>query len=206
MWLAGYPLRYGSGGESCALIGLEPGGVRNGNTRRETGSNYLISKLASMDALTMLLIDKGIITQQEFLQKIFEARVTYQRMLKYGRLQSGYLPVLFKPIDCDKSSLQRSHRVIVGIGDNERFGVAPELAPAQEIQPDLAPQGAYVTAPAGAAVARTKPDLRFAFGGYTRIWRNYRAANARPLFRFRHNDFGYGHSVLLTALHISADI
>ena len=52
----------------------------------------MISKLASMDVLTKLLIDKGIITQQELLQKIAEERATYQRMLKYGRLQSGYLP------------------------------------------------------------------------------------------------------------------
>ena len=41
----------------------------------------LISSLAQTDALAKLLIEKGIISQQEFLAKISEERATYQRML-----------------------------------------------------------------------------------------------------------------------------
>ena len=46
-----------------------------------TVSELLISSLAQTDALAKLLIEKGIITQQELLQKIAEERATYQRML-----------------------------------------------------------------------------------------------------------------------------
>jgi hypothetical protein len=46
-----------------------------------TIQELLISSLAQNDALSKLLIDKGIITQQEFLEKIAEERATYQRML-----------------------------------------------------------------------------------------------------------------------------
>jgi hypothetical protein len=41
----------------------------------------LISSLAQTDALSKLLIEKGIITQQKFSQKIAEERATYLRML-----------------------------------------------------------------------------------------------------------------------------
>jgi hypothetical protein len=40
-----------------------------------------VSSLAQSDALAKLLIEKGIITQQEFLQKISEERATYQKLL-----------------------------------------------------------------------------------------------------------------------------
>jgi hypothetical protein len=46
-----------------------------------TIQELLVSSLASNDALAKLLIEKGIITEQEFLQKISEERATYQRML-----------------------------------------------------------------------------------------------------------------------------
>jgi hypothetical protein len=45
----------------------------------------LVSGLAQTDALAKLLIEKGIITQKEFLQKISEERATYQRMLNPTR-------------------------------------------------------------------------------------------------------------------------
>ena len=45
----------------------------------------LISALASNDALAKLLIEKGIITQQEFLSKIADERAIYQRMLNPPR-------------------------------------------------------------------------------------------------------------------------
>jgi len=47
-----------------------------------TIEELLVSTLAQGDALAKLLIEKGIITQQEFLQKIAEERVTYQKLLK----------------------------------------------------------------------------------------------------------------------------
>jgi len=43
---------------------------------------FLVSSLAQTDALATLLIEKGIITQQEFLAKISEERATYQAMIK----------------------------------------------------------------------------------------------------------------------------
>ena len=42
----------------------------------------LVSSFAQTDALAKLLIEKGIITQQEFSAKILEERATYQAMLK----------------------------------------------------------------------------------------------------------------------------
>ena len=47
-----------------------------------TIQELLVSNLAQTDALAKLLIEKGIITQQEFLAKISEERATYQAMLK----------------------------------------------------------------------------------------------------------------------------
>jgi hypothetical protein len=46
-----------------------------------TTQELLISSLAQTDALAKLLIEKGIISQPEFLAKISEERATYQRML-----------------------------------------------------------------------------------------------------------------------------
>ena len=47
-----------------------------------TREELLVSSLAQTDALAKLLIEKGIITQQEFSAKILEERATYQAMLK----------------------------------------------------------------------------------------------------------------------------
>jgi len=41
----------------------------------------LISSLAQTDALAKLLIEKGVITKQEFLLRIAEERATYQALL-----------------------------------------------------------------------------------------------------------------------------
>jgi hypothetical protein len=46
-----------------------------------TIQELLVSSLASTDALAKLLIEKGIITEQEFSQKVSEERAIYQRML-----------------------------------------------------------------------------------------------------------------------------
>ncbi len=47
----------------------------------------LLSSLAQTDALSKLLIEKGIITQQEFLQKIAEERAVYQKTLNVHELE-----------------------------------------------------------------------------------------------------------------------
>ena len=47
-----------------------------------TMQELLVSSLAQTDALARLLIEKGIITKHEFLQKVSDERVTHQRMLK----------------------------------------------------------------------------------------------------------------------------
>ena len=41
----------------------------------------IVSSLAMADALVKLLIEKGIITQDEFMRKLSEERATYQRLL-----------------------------------------------------------------------------------------------------------------------------
>ena len=46
-----------------------------------TSEELAVSSLAQVDALAKLLIEKGIITKQELLQKISEERATYQAML-----------------------------------------------------------------------------------------------------------------------------
>jgi len=41
----------------------------------------LVSNLATSDALAKLLIEKGLITQEEFMRKLSEERATYQKLL-----------------------------------------------------------------------------------------------------------------------------
>ena len=51
-----------------------------------TMQELLVSSLAQTDALTKLLIEKGLkITQAEFMQKLSAERAMYQAMLKDGR-------------------------------------------------------------------------------------------------------------------------
>ena len=40
----------------------------------------LVSSLAQTDALAKLLIEKGVITREEFMQKISQERATYQKL------------------------------------------------------------------------------------------------------------------------------
>jgi len=42
----------------------------------------LVTSLAQTDALCKLLIEKGVITQDEFMEKIKAERVTYQVMFR----------------------------------------------------------------------------------------------------------------------------
>ena len=51
--------------------------------RPVTLEELLVSSLA--DALAKLLIEKGLITREEFMQKISEERATYQKMLNPTR-------------------------------------------------------------------------------------------------------------------------
>jgi len=46
-----------------------------------TIQELLVSSLTQTDALAKLLIDKGVITQQEILAKIADERAVYQRAL-----------------------------------------------------------------------------------------------------------------------------
>ncbi|MCH7911867.1 MAG: hypothetical protein IH856_02350 [Deltaproteobacteria bacterium] len=46
-----------------------------------TMQELLVSALAQSDALTKLLIEKGLITQAEFMQKLSTERASYQAML-----------------------------------------------------------------------------------------------------------------------------
>ena len=49
--------------------------------RPVTLEELLVSSLAQTDALAKLLIEKGLITREEYMQKISEERATYQRRL-----------------------------------------------------------------------------------------------------------------------------
>ena len=53
--------------------------LENGNP--VTLQELMVSTLAMTDALAKLLIEKGIITNAEFKQKLFEKRAVYQRIL-----------------------------------------------------------------------------------------------------------------------------
>lgn len=46
-----------------------------------TIEELLVLNLAQADAISKLFIEKGIVTQQEFLAKIAQERAKYQRML-----------------------------------------------------------------------------------------------------------------------------
>jgi hypothetical protein len=50
-----------------------------------TIQELLISSLAQTDALTKLLIEKGLIAREEFMQKISEERATYQKLFNPTR-------------------------------------------------------------------------------------------------------------------------
>jgi hypothetical protein len=50
--------------------------------RPVTLEELLVSSLAQTDALAKLLIEKGLITREEFMQKISEERATYQTTSK----------------------------------------------------------------------------------------------------------------------------
>jgi hypothetical protein len=49
--------------------------------RPVTLEELLVSSLAQTDALAKLLIEKGLITRDEFMQKIAEEQATYRKVL-----------------------------------------------------------------------------------------------------------------------------
>ena len=50
-----------------------------------TLEELLVSSLAQTDALAKLLIEKGLMTKHEFLQKVSDERATYQKLLNPTR-------------------------------------------------------------------------------------------------------------------------
>ena len=50
-----------------------------------TMQELIVSSLAQTDAVAKLLIEKGVITQDEFMEKIKAQRATYQAMLQKVR-------------------------------------------------------------------------------------------------------------------------
>ena len=48
----------------------------------------MVSTLAMTDALAKLLIEKGIITQAEFTQKLLEERAVYQRIPRHSNYRA----------------------------------------------------------------------------------------------------------------------
>jgi len=53
--------------------------------RPVTMEELLVSSLAQTDALAKLLIEKGLIPREEFIQKISEERATYQKLFNPTR-------------------------------------------------------------------------------------------------------------------------
>jgi hypothetical protein len=53
--------------------------------RPVTFEELLVSSLAQTDALAKLLIEKGLIAREQFMQKISEERSTYQNLLNPTR-------------------------------------------------------------------------------------------------------------------------
>jgi hypothetical protein len=49
--------------------------------RSVTLEELLVSSLAQTDALATLLIEKGVITREEFMQKISEEHAAYQNLI-----------------------------------------------------------------------------------------------------------------------------
>lgn len=46
-----------------------------------TLQELMVSTLAMVDAVTKLLIEKGVISEEEFREKLMEERATYQKIL-----------------------------------------------------------------------------------------------------------------------------
>ncbi len=58
----------------------------------------IVSSLATADALTKLLIEKGLISETEFIQKLLSERAVYQDMLEKLRYRHG-MPTLTSVVE-----------------------------------------------------------------------------------------------------------
>jgi len=56
-----------------------------------TLQELVVTSLAQTDAVAKLLIEKGVFTQDEFMEKIKAERATYQAMLQIGHISGGHL-------------------------------------------------------------------------------------------------------------------
>jgi hypothetical protein len=64
--------------------------TKTDKTAPVTMQELLVSSLAQVDALAKLLIEKGLITRDEFMQKISEERATYQKTVQsYAAMTIG---------------------------------------------------------------------------------------------------------------------
>lgn len=87
--------------------------------------------------------------------------------------------------------------VFVRMRREQGLSVAAEITPAQQIEPNFAPQGTLISQAAGAAVARAEPHVDLAFGARLPADAERGAANARLLFAGGHDDFHGCHSNVL---------
>jgi hypothetical protein len=79
--------------------------------RPVTKEELLVSSLAQVDALAKLLIEKGLITREEFMQKISEEPATYKTTLADLRLKIGVFLS-----DCGASFGVPAIAIFMGVG------------------------------------------------------------------------------------------
>lgn len=78
---------------------------------------------------------------------------------------------------------------MIAFSGNQRLGISSDVAPAEQIQADFAPQRAFVGEAAGAAVARAEPDFRSISVGGVPAKLERRSADAGLFIRGGHDDF-----------------
>jgi len=71
-----------------------------------TLQELLVTSLAQTDAVAKLLIEKGVFTQAEFLEKIKAERATYQAMLE--KMRSNSSPTIINREVIDERIVQRT--------------------------------------------------------------------------------------------------
>jgi hypothetical protein len=76
-------------------------------------NELLISSLAMTDALAKLLIEKGLITREEFMQKTTEERATYQKLLN-PTTQTSAKDFICEASKSPSSSRQKSPAKAIG--------------------------------------------------------------------------------------------
>ena len=89
------------------------------------------------------------------------------------------------------ASLQQATVIIVRVRGDQGFGITAEIAPTQQVQTHFAPERAFISQSAGAALARAEPYIHLPFGARSSADGEGGATNATFAFRGRHDDF-YG--------------